>query len=86
MTPITADELESLQPWFTIIGVWPETKERFADHIAAQTPRQAEEFAQMKAQEKGGVLWICGVFDGKVNAVDTYATFVDPDMVTEAEY
>jgi len=86
MSPVTAEELESLQPWFTVVGVWPETEERFAQPYAAQTPRQAEEFAQMEAKEKGGVLWVCGVFDGQVRAVDTYATFVDPDKTTQAGY
>jgi hypothetical protein len=83
---LSIDDLESLQPYFTVIGVWPETKERYLEHVAAQTPRQAEEFVQMTAKEKGGVLWVCGVFDGKIIAVDTYATFIDPDIVTRAEF
>lgn len=79
-------ELESLQTFYTVVGVWPEYRERYLEHVAAQSPRQAEDLAQMTAREKGGELWICGVFDGRLVAVDTYATFVDPDKVTEAEW
>lgn len=82
----TLDEIEALQPWYTIIGVWPETKERYVEHVTAASPRQAEDLAQMTAQEKGGVLWVCSVFEGKHYAVDTYATFIDPDQTTQAEY
>lgn len=72
--------------FYTVVGVWPETKERYLEHVSAMNPRQAEDLVQMTAKDKGGELWICGVFDGKVPAVDTYATFVDPDKVTEAEF
>ena len=79
-------DLASLQQFYTVVGVWPETQERYLEHVAAQTPRQAEDLVQMTAREKGGELWVCGVFDGQLVAVDTYATFTDPDKVTEAEW
>lgn len=86
MGELSIEDLESLQPFFTVVGVWPETKERYMEHVAAQTPRQAEEFVQMTAKEKGGELWVCAVFEGKIAAIDTYARWVDPDMVAEEEY
>lgn len=84
---LTSEELASLTPFYTVVGVWPETKERFVEHIAAQTARQAEDLAHLDAGERGGVLWICAVFDGQLLAADTYATFADdPDKTTEAEF
>lgn len=82
----TLDAIEALQPWYTVVGVWPETQERYVEHTTAASPRQAEDLVQMTANEKGGVLWICGVFEGKLYAVDLYATFVDPDKTTQAEW
>lgn len=79
------EKMDELQTWFTVVGVWPETKERWIDHVPAASARQAEDLAQMTARDKGGVLWVCAVFEGKLQAVDLYATFADdPDRVTEA--
>jgi hypothetical protein len=83
---LSPEDLASLQPWFTVVGVWADSKERYLERVPAQTPRQAEELVQMTAREKGGELWICAVFEGQLEAVDTYATFVDPDVVTEVEW
>lgn len=79
-------DLAAFDTYYTVIGVWPETQERYAEHVTAASPRQAEDLAQMTAREKGGVLWVCGVFEGKQIAVDTYATFTDPDRTTEAQF
>lgn len=76
----------SLDQVWTVVGVFPESKERYVEHVHAPSPRMAEDLAQLSAKERGGVLWICAVFDGQFYASDTYATFVDPDMTTEAEY
>lgn len=84
--PEDSMSLEDLQQFWTVVGCFPETKERYAEHVAAMSPRQAEDLAQMTAGEKGGVLWVCAVFEGKLVASDTYAQFIDPDMVTEAEF
>ena len=64
----------------------PTSRISYAEHVRAASPRQAEDLAQMTARDKGGELWVCGVFEGQVNAVDTYATFVDPDMTTRADW
>jgi hypothetical protein len=79
-------DFADLDTTYTIIGVWPETQERYAEHVRAASPRQAEDLAQMTAREKGGVLWVCGVFEGAHQSVDTYATFIDPDRTTEASW
>jgi len=84
--PDDSISLEDLQQFWTVIGVWPETKERYAEYVAAMSPRQAEDLVQMTAAEKGGVLWVCGVYEGKLVAADTYAQFIDPDMTTESQW
>ena len=83
----TPEELLELQGWYTVVGVWPETKERYQEYIQAVSPRQAEDLARMTAQDKGGVLWVACVYEGQLVAVDTYATFADdPDKVPEADF
>lgn len=78
---------EELATFYTVVGIWPETKERYMEHVSATSPRQAEDLVQMTAMDKGGVLWVAAVFEGKLTAVDTYATFADdPDKTTEAEF
>lgn len=73
--------------WFTVCGVWPETRERWADHYQAIDPRTAEMMARMDAQSKGGVLWVTNVFEGQLVPVDTYAKFADdPDRTTRADF
>jgi hypothetical protein len=73
--------------YYSVVGIWPETKERYMEHVSAMSPRQAEDLAQLTAKDKGGVLWVAGVFEGKLEALDTYATFADdPDRTTEAEF
>lgn len=73
--------------WFTVCGLWPETKERWANWYQALDARTAESMARMDAAEKGGVLWVTNVFDGQLDPVDTYAKFADdPDRTTAAEF
>lgn len=81
------NQMEDLTPWYTVVGCWPETKERYQEYVPAMSPRQAEDLARMTAQDKGGVLWVCGVYEGKLVTQDGYATFCDdPDKVTEADW
>jgi hypothetical protein len=79
------DQMEDLQTWWSVVGVWHSTKERYMEHVPAASARQAEDLAQMTARDKGGELWVCGVFEGKLIAADTYATWVDPDMTAQSE-
>jgi hypothetical protein len=67
---------------YTVVGFWPETRERYHEWVDASGPRQAEDLARMTAVDKGGVLWVCGVYEGKIEALDTYALFIDPDQTT----
>lgn len=81
------EKMDELQTWYSVVAVWPETKERYLEHVPAASPRQAEDLVRMTAAEKGGVVWICGVFEGKLTALDTYATFADDaDRVTQADF
>jgi len=68
----------TLQP-YSVYGCWPETRERFAEVYRAMSPRGAEDLAQMDAEEKRGVLWVCRVVAGEVATADGYTAFVDPD-------
>jgi hypothetical protein len=88
--PVNVDTLEAEirgQNWYTLVGVWPETKERWGDQIQAEGPRQAEDLAQMAARndpDSPGVLWVCGIMEGIHYAVDKYATFADDPDRTKA--
>ena len=37
--------------------------------------------ARSRLADKGGELWACAVLAGAVRAVDTYASFADPDVL-----
>lgn len=76
---ILAEELDEQMHWMTVVGVWPESRERFQDFYPVSDARVAEDLAQADARAKGGELWVCAVYAGKLQNVDTYATFVDPD-------
>lgn len=75
--------MDELTPWWTVCGIWPQTKERFSGHYQADLPRIAEDLAQLDARDKGGVLWVSNVFAGRLHSADLYARFVDPDMIAE---
>jgi hypothetical protein len=79
---LSADDLRSLDNVYTVVGFIEETKERYVRHVRALTPRQAEDIAKEEIREKGGVFWVCAVFDGELVRVDTYGDFLDPDMTT----
>lgn len=84
-------ELLGANPDWTVFGlavprgtadedIW-RTAERYGDIIAATSPRAAEDVARARLADKGGELWVCTVLGGAVRAVDTYATFADPDVL-----
>lgn len=75
--------MDELTPYWTVCGIWPSTKERWSGHYQADQPRIAEDLAQMEAREKGGTLWVSNVFEGRLQAADTYARWVDPDLIGE---
>lgn len=66
--------------WWTVIGFWHESWERWADHFNCLTPQMAEDLAHMEAKERGLHLAVVAVFAGKLVPVDgDYATYVDPE-------
>ncbi len=71
---------DGTQPWWTVIGVWPESKERYTLHVQADNARAAEDLTQWEAKDTGSNLWVVGVFSGKIDNADGYAKFVDPDV------
>jgi len=74
-------EMEGEDRWWTVVGVWTLSKERWSLHVEADDARQAEDLAQHEARfDVGKELWVTGVFKGKLDNADKYATFVDPDV------
>jgi hypothetical protein len=83
------DELE-VTAW-TVLGIARDASdpdayaelvgERYADVVEALSPGAAEDVARGRLAEQGGELWVCAVVPGKPQRADTYATFVDPDVV-----
>ena len=73
---------------YTVAGFYAATDQRFVHHVTAVNARAAEDEA---VAEFGGQfgddgvpcqLYICGVFaivNGQIQAVDSYATYLDPD-------
>lgn len=57
---------------YTVLGIYPDTEQRFATSVEAETPQRAEELAYAEAD---GELWIAGVIEGEHVCVDAdYAT------------
>jgi hypothetical protein len=85
------DELEELEDdihhdWWTVVGFWHESWERWADHFDCPTPQMAEDLAHMEARTRGLHLAVVAVFEGKLMPVDgDYATYVDYDARDAAE-
>lgn len=77
--------MDEITPYWTVCGIWPSTKERWSGHYQCDLPRIAEDLAQLDARDKGGELWVSNVFAGRLQAEDTYATFVDPDRIAESD-
>ena len=85
--------MDELTPWWTVVGVWPDSEERWMGNYQAMTARTAEDMARMDAREAweaagqhGPVrFWVCGVFEGSHVAADIYARYVDPDLIAESD-
>lgn len=58
----------------------PRHGERYGDVENATSAGAAEDVARSRLADKGGELWVCCVLPGRVAAVDTYASFIDPDV------
>lgn len=70
---------------FTVVGLWWETLERFAEHYTAGSAQMAEELAQMHAHEVLGHLMVAAVFEGHLLSADGYARWADPDCRTQEQ-
>jgi len=76
--------------WYTVIGFWFETMERWAESYYVDTARAAEEAAQEFARNvKFLNLGVTAVLRGKIHEdiefADGYATYVDPDANSKDE-
>jgi hypothetical protein len=86
-----SDELEELEDdirhdWWTVVGFWHESWERWAGHYDTATPQMAEDLAQLEARERGLNLAVVAVFEGKLMPADgDYATYVDPEARSSME-
>lgn len=54
-------------PTYTVVGLHSETDERFADHVDAASPDEAEEMIRATYPE----ILIAAVFEGELMPVDT---------------
>jgi hypothetical protein len=70
---------------YTVVGFWFESMKRFMQTYEADTSLAAEEMAQQEARDQFLHLGICGVFKGRLNNVDGYATYVDPMAKSDEE-
>jgi hypothetical protein len=83
--------MDLLTPWFTVVGVWPTTGERWMGNYQALSARVAEDMARFDTQEAwhdagmpgAAQFWVCGVFEGKHHRADVYARYIDPDLFDE---
>ena len=57
---------------FTVIGLWPDTDQRFATHVSAQNAKEAEAKC---AKQYAGVT-ICGIIRGRHACVDSKSQLV----------
>lgn len=81
---MTEDELSSdiTEEWWTVVGFWHESWERWAGYYDCQSPQVAEDLAQMDAKERGLTLAVVAVFEGRLSPADgDYATYVDNEAV-----
>jgi hypothetical protein len=87
MTDYTEEELEDdiNHDWWTVVGFWHESWERWAGHYDCITAQMAEDLAQMEAKEQGGTLAVVAVFEGKLMPADKYATWIDPEARSERQ-
>lgn len=70
---------------FTVFAFWHQTWERFAWQVMAPDPRMAEDLTHMEAHSRGGTIGVCGVVEGYVDVVDTYATWIDPSCTSQEQ-
>jgi hypothetical protein len=45
----------------------------------------AEDLTHMEAHSRGGTIGVCGVVEGYVDVVDTYATWIDPSCTSQEQ-
>jgi len=63
---------------YSVFGCWAQTSERFAEIYEASTAAHAEQLAVAQGKMQGGTLWVCRLFPGRQEPVDTYTLFTDP--------
>ena len=68
---------------YAVIGFYLANGQRWRQNVVADTAREAEDLAKAELDAEGEPQ-VCGVVyaaDGSVVTADTYATYLDPDMV-----
>ena len=67
---------------YTVIGFHGANGQRFCFHVIAATPRDAEDLIRSDLSSQYSEPQVCGVLavvGGHIEAVDSYATYLDPD-------
>lgn len=75
---------EWTEGWYTVVGLWWQTKERWAGQYQATSPEMAEELAYTEAAARSANLGIVGVFEGRLDNVDQ-PRWVDPSVETQEQ-
>lgn len=76
---------DGIEEWYTVIGFWFETLERWTGEFLADTPLAAEEMAQHHARSRMLHLGVVGVIKGQVRVEDTYAAWIDPYVKSQEQ-
>lgn len=86
MTDVTVDDAagQLTEQWYTVNGLWWQTKERVLFHFLAASPEMAEELAHAEAAVRSANIGVTGVFEGKLDNVDQ-ARWVDPSAETQED-
>jgi hypothetical protein len=77
IAPGEAADLSYIGKHYTVLGVYPDTRQRFGTSTFASSPQEAEKVARHEAD---GELWIAGVIEGEHCCVDAaYAAQADEE-------
>jgi len=76
---------DGIEEWYTVVGFWFETLERWTGHFLADTALGAEEMAQQHARSRMLHLGVVGVFKGELKVQDSYATWIDPYCTSQEQ-
>ncbi len=75
---------ELTEQWYTVVGLWWQTKERCLFHFLAVSPEMAQELAHAEAAARRANFGVCAVFEGKLDNADQ-ERWVDPSVTSQED-